>query len=51
MKMLGDIAGLLGGRSDRSRRLLGGVTAGAMVGAALAGFVLHSLRTGSRRTR
>ncbi len=32
-----DLAELLGGESDRSRRFLGGLAIGALVGAALAG--------------
>ena len=34
---LGDLAELLGGDSDRSRRFLGGIAVGALVGAAVAG--------------
>ncbi len=34
---LGDLAELLGGDSERSKRFLGGIAVGAMVGAALAG--------------
>jgi hypothetical protein len=37
---LADLADLLGGDSDRSRRFLGGLIAGALVGAALAGGTL-----------
>lgn len=37
---LADLAELLGGDSPRSRRFLGGMVAGALVGAALAGSVL-----------
>jgi hypothetical protein len=37
---LADLADLLGGESERSRRFLGGLVAGAVVGAALAGAVL-----------
>lgn len=42
---------LLGGRSDRSRRLFGGVIAGAVIGAAVAGFVLHQRPGRDRRRR
>jgi hypothetical protein len=34
---LGDLAELLGGDSERSRKFLGGIAVGAMVGAAIAG--------------
>ena len=34
---LSGLADLLGGESDRSRRFLGGLIAGALVGAAIAG--------------
>jgi hypothetical protein len=34
---LADLVDLVGGESDRSRRFLGGVIAGALVGAALVG--------------
>ncbi len=37
---LGDLAELLGGDTDRSKRFLGGVMVGAMVGAAVAGAAL-----------
>ncbi len=37
---LADLADLLGGESDRSRRFLGGLIAGALVGAAVAGAAL-----------
>lgn len=37
---LADLAELLGGDSQRSRRFLGGVIAGTLVGAALAGSAL-----------
>jgi hypothetical protein len=46
---LADLAELLGGNSDRSRRFLGGLVVGALVGAALAGAAL--LRRGERGTR
>lgn len=42
---LADLADLLGGDSDRSRRLLGGLAVGALAGAALAGAILRA-RTG-----
>jgi len=45
---LADLAELLGGESDRSRRLLGGLVAGAVVGAAIAGTVLHLGRSRRR---
>jgi hypothetical protein len=45
---LADLADLLGGESDRSRRFLGGVVAGALVGAALAGATLLRRRAGDR---
>jgi hypothetical protein len=41
---LGDLAELLGGDSDRSRRFLGGIAVGAMVGAAVAGAALMRRR-------
>ena len=43
---LGDLAELLGGDSDRSRRFLGGLAAGALIGAALAGATLLRRRRG-----
>jgi len=46
---LADLADLLGGESDRSRRLLGGLVAGAVVGAAIAGTLLRV--EASRRAR
>lgn len=36
---LADLADLVGGESDRSRRFLGGLAAGALVGAAIVGAV------------
>jgi hypothetical protein len=36
---LADLADLMAGESDRSRRFLGGVVAGALVGAAVVGAV------------
>jgi hypothetical protein len=45
---LADLAELMGGDSDRSRRLLGGLAAGALVGAAVAGTLLR-LRAGRER--
>ena len=42
---LGDLAELLGGDSDRSKRFLGGVAVGALVGAAIAGAALMRRRT------
>lgn len=41
---LADLADLLGGESDRSRRFLGGLIAGALVGAAVAGAALMRRR-------
>ncbi len=41
---LGDLADLLGGDSDRSRRFLGGIAAGALLGAAVAGAALVQRR-------
>ena len=41
-----DLVELLGGESDRSRRFLGGLIAGALVGAALAGSALLRRRGG-----
>jgi hypothetical protein len=46
---LADLADLLGGESDRSRRFLGGIVAGALVGAALAGATLLRRRAGDRQ--
>ncbi len=37
---LADLADLLGGESEQSRRFLGGLIAGALVGAAVAGAAL-----------
>ena len=41
---LGDLAELLGGDSERSRRFLGGIAVGAIVGAAVAGAALMRRR-------
>jgi hypothetical protein len=46
-----DLADLLGGDSDRSRRFLGGLIAGALVGAAVAGGALLQRRGGPSRRR
>jgi hypothetical protein len=43
---LADLVELLGGESDRSRRFLGGLIAGALVGAAVAGSALLRRRGG-----
>lgn len=48
---LADLADLLGGESERSRRFLGGLAAGALVGAALAGAVLFRRQPGGTRER
>jgi hypothetical protein len=42
---LADLADLLEGEGERSRRFLGGLVAGALVGAAVAGAVLLRRRT------
>jgi hypothetical protein len=49
--LVDEVLDLLGGRSDGSRRLFGGVIAGAMIGAALAGFLLRPRPIGKRRRR
>ena len=41
---IGDLADLLGGDSDRSRRFLGGIASGALLGAAAAGAALVQRR-------
>ncbi len=46
-----DLAELLGGESDRSRRFLGGLIAGALVGAALAGVAALRRRSAGRDDR
>jgi hypothetical protein len=46
---LADLTDLLGGDSPRSRRFLGGVIAGALVGAALAGGTILRRRERGRR--
>ena len=46
---LGDLAELLGGETPRSRRFLGGLVVGALVGAAVAGAAL--LRRGGQGPR
>jgi hypothetical protein len=43
---LAEIVDLFGGESDRSRRFLGGLIAGALVGAALAGSAFLRRRSG-----
>ena len=47
---LAELADLLGGESERSRRFLGGLIAGALVGAALAGTALLRRRGGGSQT-
>lgn len=47
--LLGEAMDLLGGRSVRSRRLLGGVMAGALLGAAVAGLLLRPRPARKRR--
>jgi hypothetical protein len=49
--LVDEVLDLLGGRSAGSRRLFGGVMAGAMIGAALAGFLLRPRPVGTRRRR
>ena len=44
---LAELADLLGGESSRSRRFLGGLIAGALVGAAVAGSTLLRRRRGN----
>ena len=46
---LADLAELLGGDTPRSRRFLGGLVVGALVGAALAGGSLLRRRQGPKR--
>jgi len=46
---LADLSELLGGDTNRSKRFLGGLIAGALVGAALAGGTLLRLRRGPGR--
>jgi len=46
---LTDVTALLGGETQRSRRFLGGLIAGALVGAAIAGSVLVRRRPPTRR--
>ena len=50
---LADLADLVGGESDRSRRFLGGLVAGALVGAAVVGTVGGALvrRQDGRRSQ
>ncbi|HEY4190546.1 MAG TPA: hypothetical protein VGM28_09010 [Candidatus Limnocylindrales bacterium] len=47
---LADLSELLGGDTSRSRRFIGGLIAGALVGAAVAGGTLLRLRKGTGRT-
>ena len=51
LAQLADLAELLDGDSARSRRFLGGLVVGALVGAAVAGGSLFRRRTHSRRRR
>jgi hypothetical protein len=46
---LADLAELLGGESPRSRQFLGGLVAGALAGAALAGFAAARRRARTSR--
>ena len=46
---LGDLAELLGGDSERSRKFLGGIAVGAMVGAAIAGAAIAGAAVMRRR--
>ena len=46
---LGDLAELLGGESQSSRRFLGGLVVGALVGAAIAGGTLLRGRRSNRQ--
>jgi hypothetical protein len=46
---LADLSELLGGDTHRSRRFLGGVIVGALVGAAIAGTTMLRRRRGSDR--
>lgn len=48
---LADLAELLGGNSDRSRRLLGGLAIGALAGAAVAGALLRARTVRGRGSR
>ncbi len=48
---LADLAELLGGESDRSSRFLGGLIAGALVGAAVAGVAALRRRSSGRDDR
>jgi hypothetical protein len=48
---LADLAELLGGDSDRSRRLLGGLAIGALAGAAVAGALLRARTVRGRGSR
>ena len=50
MGSLADLSDLLGGDSHRSRRFLGGLIAGALVGAAIAGSTLLRRRHGGGPT-
>jgi hypothetical protein len=49
--VLTELADLLGGESEGSRRFLGGIIAGALVGAAVAGTALLRRRAGGGARR
>jgi len=46
--VVADLVELLGGESGRSRRFLGGIVAGALLGAAMAGTVARWMARGRR---
>jgi hypothetical protein len=48
---LADLADLMGGESDRSRKFLGGLIAGALAGAAVVGAVAAAVVRRRGRTR
>jgi hypothetical protein len=49
--LVGEALDLLGGQSVRSRRLFGGLMAGALIGAALAGMLLRQAQRGGGARR